>query len=992
MKTMETKSTKKITGLLALLFAIASFSMFAQHSASDTIETRNLKLAYLVKQQPYIFVGKLISSKDFKSTEGVYYSSNLFEVDNVISGNLQKGTVEIIEKKYNYVDDKGETHRAFDGHSFIYNGTTIYICSDSKFTGLSSGTSNTNAKSLSIIDGTAFSNDKITQHDHYSVFNWFKNMNEFYNELSNTYGIKVDKSLLEKKSPINTTITKTTSKPYSEWLKDALKLKQNKINYKTSSFGCTELFISEYLDGQGSDNAVEIYNPTSSAISLSNYKLLIYHNASNTPTTIALTGTISAYGTHIVAEQGASSYILSHANQTTNNLNFNGDVCTVLNKGTIHIDKIGEIGVANASGSWTLTPSGGTNNSDIRRKYNIAQGDTNWTNCKSEWLVFSEDSVHNLGSHSNICGVDPDLNYTFANPQIIGNTFQFDIMAASVGANTYLDESAFDMTYNSTVFGTHAVMNNRVTVTLGTNFSDTTNTYYNPQLALGDGQDSISIIFRTKYGTGTWNRYLVTSTPVQLLHISFQIVNCGGTVDFQFFNTSFTGSFFTDYVANANDDPSTAPAINYTNVNYPTSALNTNIPACMQITDFNSPVIAGVGNTLTIVGNGFGTTRGNGQVKFTNADDGGTTHLHGINANDYISWSDTQIKINLPSFADTLNHIDSTIIGGGIFIVTNNSGQSAFSGLNMAGSSFSIYFSLLEWRNISTHNKNRVNLREQDTSGGYILRLNPTDFPVGSPQRIVFTKAVHDWVCITGANLEIGKDTTITAANPVMNDGVSYVFFGSTPLLAGTQPFTEYCSTDVTSLKEADMVFNNNLSPYSFAYDTNTTHNIPANQYDFYETCTHELGHYLGLEHNVSTSDLMYPYETTGNSSSIRKHLVVSTAPADGGTYSFNHSVIVLSNPANCWVAMTTGKCSSPFSGIEQYQVGNVNLFPNPTTSTIKIQSTNSLGTISVYNTLGQLITQQTTKDNNTEIDLSNQASGFYVIKIGNSNIKVIKQ
>jgi len=49
---------------------------------------------------------------------------------------------------------------------------------------------------------------------------------------------------------------------------------------------------------------VEIFNPTASAISLSNYKLLLYHNASLTPTTIALTGTISAYGTHVIVQQG----------------------------------------------------------------------------------------------------------------------------------------------------------------------------------------------------------------------------------------------------------------------------------------------------------------------------------------------------------------------------------------------------------------------------------------------------------------------------------------------------------------------------------------------------------------------------------------------------------------------------------------------------------------------------------------------------------------
>src|ERR1017187_7013521 len=54
----------------------------------------------------------------------------------------------------------------------------------------------------------------------------------------------------------------------------------------------------------------------------------------------------------------------------------------------------------------------------------------------------------------------------------------------------------------------------------------------------------------------------------------------------------------------------------------------------------------------------------------------------------------------------------------------------------------------------------------EDNSNGYVLRLNPTDFPVGSNHRIAFTKAVADWRCMTGANLTIGADTNITS-NPI---------------------------------------------------------------------------------------------------------------------------------------------------------------------------------------------------------------------------------
>lgn len=998
---MKTTVTKKLIALLGgVVMLFSSTSIKAQHSAGDTLEMRKSKLDNLIKQNPYVFVGKLISTKKFTGTDKVEYVSNLFEVNEVIKGDLKTGTVEIVEQYF-------DRQLSRDFQSIVINGTTFNFCLDAKEVTKNSGVSNTNSKTLSISDATAFSGDKITQRFNYSVFRLYKTMSEFYSDLSKNYGISVPKELLEKKSPISTQASLNSNIPYSEKLKNvenynkylqkkALQRKStpNQVN---NTLGCTELYISEYLDGQSSNNAVEIYNPTNAAISLSNYKLLLYHGASYTPTTIALTGTISAYSTHVVAQQGANSTILSHANQTTNNLNFNGAVTTVLSKGTLHIDKIGEIGVS-SSGNWTLTPTGGTNNADIRRMYNISVGDTSWSTCKAEWNVFSEDSTHNLGQHYNICGVDPDLNINFANPYSVDSSngksyFEFDVTAASIGANTYLDNAPLHIYYNSSAFGTNIVANGKVTIVNGASFNSSTYRVLNSS-DYDQSPDTLGIGFGTDFSASSWSRTLITSTPIKLMRVFIEVQNCNQNANLQFVNTDITGSpFLTYYVSGQHDDPNTATDNAYTNINYG-SNLNYTIPssACgsgITITDFPSPVLAGVGQTITIIGTGFGTSRGSGQVKFTNADDGGTTHLHGLNANDYISWTDTQIQLTLPSFADTINPVDSNLIGGMSFIVTNNAGQSAFSTLNSSGNSFAIYFSLFDLRNVSTHNKNRVNLRQQDTSGGYILRLNPIDFPVGSPQRIVFTKAVHDWVCITGANLEIGKDTTITGT-PIANDGVSYIFFGSTPLLGGTQHWAEYCTTDITSLKEGDIEFSN--APSTFAYDTNTTHNIPAGLYDFYETATHELGHLLGLEHNVVLTDLMYYSETSGNSASVRKHLVVSTSPADGGIYNFNHSVTILSVPGNCWPAMTTGKCSSPQVGIEKYQVGNFQLFPNPTTASITIQGTNSLGVITVYNAIGQLIMEQTTKETNTEIDLSGQASGFYIVNIGNNHIKVVKQ
>ncbi len=63
---------------------------------------------------------------------------------------------------------------------------------------------------------------------------------------------------------------------------------------------CTDLFISEYVEGSGNNKAIEIYNPTLDAIDLSPYQLVRYSNGGFTPNAVGLTGTIESKGTFVV--------------------------------------------------------------------------------------------------------------------------------------------------------------------------------------------------------------------------------------------------------------------------------------------------------------------------------------------------------------------------------------------------------------------------------------------------------------------------------------------------------------------------------------------------------------------------------------------------------------------------------------------------------------------------------------------------------------------
>lgn len=74
------------------------------------------------------------------------------------------------------------------------------------------------------------------------------------------------------------------------------------ISSMTFAQDCTDLFISEYVEGYGNNKALEIYNPTSAAIDLSGYSITRYSGGTTSPGaeyTVALVGTIGAYSTHV---------------------------------------------------------------------------------------------------------------------------------------------------------------------------------------------------------------------------------------------------------------------------------------------------------------------------------------------------------------------------------------------------------------------------------------------------------------------------------------------------------------------------------------------------------------------------------------------------------------------------------------------------------------------------------------------------------------------
>ena len=59
------------------------------------------------------------------------------------------------------------------------------------------------------------------------------------------------------------------------------------ITINLTAQDCDDLFISEYVEGPGNNNLIEIYNPTNNEINLDGYTINRYGNGSQTPSETA---------------------------------------------------------------------------------------------------------------------------------------------------------------------------------------------------------------------------------------------------------------------------------------------------------------------------------------------------------------------------------------------------------------------------------------------------------------------------------------------------------------------------------------------------------------------------------------------------------------------------------------------------------------------------------------------------------------------------------
>ena len=185
---------------------------------------------------------------------------------------------------------------------------------------------------------------------------------------------------------------------------------------------CSELFFSEYVEGWSQNKAIEVYNPTSASIDLSDYQVERYSNGTTNSSAggiTALTGTLASGDAFVLTSgetDSASTFgyidaILFNMGDMAEPLgsyptpmHMNGNDAMVLTKNGVIIDVIGRVGEDPASGftmgSWW------TAQHTLIRKNTVLYGDDNGLdlfNPSLEWDSLVVGSWNDLGTHTCDC-------------------------------------------------------------------------------------------------------------------------------------------------------------------------------------------------------------------------------------------------------------------------------------------------------------------------------------------------------------------------------------------------------------------------------------------------------------------------------------------------------------------------------------------------------------------------------------------------------------
>ena len=177
--------------------------------------------------------------------------------------------------------------------------------------------------------------------------------------------------------------------------------------------GALNIFISEYIEGSLQIRAIEVYNPTESAINLFGFEFWIINSGGDW-----VEGSIynEIFPEHVLEPGDVFVFCGSNFSEECNFIDilpFGGDDVVGLVYDGIVIDQVGSEGDDPGSGWIVSGIENATNNHTLVRNPDVLVGDIDWENSsQSGWVVHDQDAIEYLGYHTINDGspVSGDIN------------------------------------------------------------------------------------------------------------------------------------------------------------------------------------------------------------------------------------------------------------------------------------------------------------------------------------------------------------------------------------------------------------------------------------------------------------------------------------------------------------------------------------------------------------------------------------------------------
>ena len=261
------------------------------------------------------------------------------------------------------------------------------------------------------------------------------------------------------------------------------------------------------------------------------------------------------------------------------------------------------------------------------------------------------------------------------------------------------------------------------------------------------------------------------------------------------------------------------------------------------ITGFSpASITAGTTSVLTINGSGFGSVADT--VFFLWASN--PNFLAFALPGQVVSWSPTQIKVQVPDDAGT----------GPVYVSTSTSAgpnQNSATNVNIISAQTNVVY----------NNAAYITRHSTITNVGKISFQLNTAFNNNNDARLSLARAMKTWRCNNNFNIEINPVTT--SVNAIADDNVNVIKFSSLSGPLGVT-YTYFQGCTISSVlywhtTEIDMEFDDALTNASWNFGPA---NPTFNQYDFESVVLHEMGHALLLSHVIDESKIMHRFINNG--------------------------------------------------------------------------------------------------------------------------------